>query len=90
MTAPTRRDRRRPRGHGRAPTIYVCMTCRPVGEPDSALRPGALLAAATERAAAGTEVEVRADAVPRQLHARPQRRACAPTARGPTCSAALT
>ncbi|MGA8649766.1 MAG: DUF1636 domain-containing protein [Xanthobacteraceae bacterium] len=23
-----------------APTIYVCTTCRPVGEPDSALRPG--------------------------------------------------
>ena len=23
-----------------APIIYVCTTCRPVGEPDSALRPG--------------------------------------------------
>jgi predicted metal-binding protein len=43
-----------------APTIYVCVTCRPVGEPDSPVRPGALLAAATEEAAAGTEVEVRA------------------------------
>lgn len=42
-----------------APVIYVCVTCRPIGEPDSALRPGALLAAATARAAAGTEVEVR-------------------------------
>jgi len=42
-----------------APIIYVCVTCRPVGEPDSALRPGAILAAATARAAAGTEVEVR-------------------------------
>ena len=41
------------------PTVYVCITCRPVGAPDSALRPGAILAAATERAAAGTEVEVR-------------------------------
>ena len=43
-----------------APTIYVCVTCRPVGEPDSLERPGALLAAATKEAAAGTEVEVRA------------------------------
>jgi predicted metal-binding protein len=42
-----------------APVIYVCVTCRPVGEPDSALRPGAVLAAATARAADGTEVEVR-------------------------------
>jgi predicted metal-binding protein len=42
-----------------APTIYVCITCRPVGEPDSALRPGAILAAATTQAAAGTEVQVR-------------------------------
>jgi predicted metal-binding protein len=35
------------------------VTCRPAGEPDSALRPGAILAAATARAAAGTEVQVR-------------------------------
>jgi predicted metal-binding protein len=42
-----------------APVIYVCITCRPAGEPDSPLRPGAILAAATARAAAGTEVEVR-------------------------------
>ncbi|MGO9046380.1 MAG: DUF1636 family protein [Xanthobacteraceae bacterium] len=42
-----------------APIIYVCTTCRPVGEPDSALRPGALLAAATAHAAAGTDVQVR-------------------------------
>src|SRR5215471_9540101 len=41
------------------PTIYVCATCRPPGEPDSAVRPGAILAAATTQAAAGTEVEVR-------------------------------
>ena len=41
-----------------APTIYVCITCRPVGEPDSVLRPGAVLAAATAHAAAGTEVQV--------------------------------
>ena len=42
-----------------APIIYVCTTCRPVGEPDSALRPGALLAAATAHAAPGTDVQVR-------------------------------
>src|SRR5271170_1219368 len=42
-----------------APTVYVCVTCRPVGEPDSALRPGAILAEATAHAAAGTEVQVR-------------------------------
>ena len=41
------------------PIIYVCITCRPVGEPNSVLRPGAVLAAATARAAAGTEVQVR-------------------------------
>jgi predicted metal-binding protein len=42
-----------------APIVYVCVTCRPVGEPDSPVRPGALLATATTRAAAGTEVQVR-------------------------------
>jgi predicted metal-binding protein len=42
-----------------APIIYVCVTCTPVGEPDSAMRPGAILAAATAQAAAGTEVQVR-------------------------------
>ncbi len=42
-----------------APIIYVCITCRPVGEPDSTVRPGAILAAATASAAAGTEVQVR-------------------------------
>jgi predicted metal-binding protein len=42
-----------------APIVYVCVTCRPVGEPNSLLRPGAALAAATAQAAAGTEVEVR-------------------------------
>ena len=42
-----------------APVIYVCVTCRPLGEPDSPRRPGALLAAATAQAAAGTAVEVR-------------------------------
>jgi predicted metal-binding protein len=42
-----------------APIVYVCVTCRPVGEPNSAVRPGAILAAAATSAAAGTEVEVR-------------------------------
>ena len=45
------------------PMIYVCTTCKRQGtpdlEPDSDPRPGALLAAATERAADGTEVTVR-------------------------------
>ncbi len=41
------------------PIIYVCVTCRPPGDTDSVLRPGAVLAAATADAAAGTEVEVR-------------------------------
>jgi predicted metal-binding protein len=42
-----------------SPVIYVCTTCRRAGEPDGEPRPGALLAAAAERAAAGTEVEIR-------------------------------
>jgi predicted metal-binding protein len=42
-----------------APTIYVCITCKRAGEPDTEPRPGALLAEATERAAAGTEIHVR-------------------------------
>jgi predicted metal-binding protein len=42
-----------------APTVYVCTTCRPPGEPDSVVRPGAILAGATAQAAAGTEVDVR-------------------------------
>jgi len=42
-----------------APIVYVCVTCRPVGEADSPVRPGAILAAATAQAATGTEVEVR-------------------------------
>jgi predicted metal-binding protein len=42
-----------------APVIYVCITCRRAGEPDREPRPGVLLAEAAERAAAGTEVEVR-------------------------------
>jgi predicted metal-binding protein len=42
-----------------APTVYVCVTCKLAGEPDSAPRPGALLAAAAEHAAAGSGVDVR-------------------------------
>jgi predicted metal-binding protein len=42
-----------------APVIYVCITCKRAGDPDTEPRPGALLAAATERAAAGTEIGVR-------------------------------
>jgi predicted metal-binding protein len=42
-----------------SPLIYVCITCRRAGEADAEPRPGALLADATEQAAAGTEVEVR-------------------------------
>jgi predicted metal-binding protein len=41
-----------------APTVYVCVTCRPPGEPDGAFRPGAALADSTERAATGTGVRV--------------------------------
>lgn len=42
-----------------APIVYVCITCGQAGEPEREPRPGMLLADATERAAAGTEVEVR-------------------------------
>jgi predicted metal-binding protein len=42
-----------------SPLVYVCITCRRPEHPDSEPRPGALLAAATERAAQGTEVTVR-------------------------------
>jgi len=42
-----------------APVVYVCITCKRAEEPDADPRPGALLAAATVQAAAGTEIEVR-------------------------------
>jgi predicted metal-binding protein len=45
--------------HNPSPLIYVCVTCRRAGDPDAEPRPGALLAEATEQAAAGTDVEVR-------------------------------
>jgi predicted metal-binding protein len=41
------------------PLIYICVTCRRAGEPDAEPRSGALLADATENAAAGSGVEVR-------------------------------
>jgi len=41
-----------------APTVYVCTTCRRADTPDAEPRPGALLAAATAKAAEGTEVQV--------------------------------
>jgi len=42
-----------------AATIYVCITCRKAGEPDSEPRPGALLADATASAAQNSGVTVR-------------------------------
>ena len=46
-----------------APMVYVCITCRRQGGQECAVgyepKPGALLAAATERAAAGSGVTVR-------------------------------
>ncbi len=41
------------------PTIYVCITCKRTDTPDDAPRPGALLAAATESAAADAGISVR-------------------------------
>jgi predicted metal-binding protein len=40
-------------------TVYVCITCARAGEPDAEPRPGALLAAATARAAQGSGIAVR-------------------------------
>lgn len=47
-----------PREAGDRPTVYVCVTCRKAGDPDTAPRPGALLAEAAARAASGTPVTV--------------------------------
>jgi hypothetical protein len=46
-------------GEPDAPIIYVCITCRRAGEPESEPRPGAILAEATAKAAAGSGVVVR-------------------------------
>jgi predicted metal-binding protein len=54
-----RADAKRSAEPSAAPVVYVCVTCRQAGEPDCEPRPGALLADAAERAARGTEVEVR-------------------------------
>jgi predicted metal-binding protein len=42
-----------------AAIIYVCVTCRRSGEPEAEPRPGAILAAATAKAAQGTGISVR-------------------------------
>jgi predicted metal-binding protein len=39
-------------------TIYVCITCRPPGEPDNPFRPGEILADSAARAAERTGVRV--------------------------------
>ena len=39
-------------------TVYVCVTCRKPGDPESGPRPGFLLACATAKAAEGTGVTV--------------------------------
>jgi predicted metal-binding protein len=41
------------------PTIYVCVTCKRAGDPETEPRPGAILAEATVQAAEGTEITVR-------------------------------
>jgi predicted metal-binding protein len=40
-------------------TVYVCITCRHLGEPENEPRPGAILAAATAKAAEGSAVVIR-------------------------------
>jgi predicted metal-binding protein len=59
MANPIENDADRHADRAAAPVVYVCVTCKRAGEPASEPPPGALLAAATERAAEGTEVEVR-------------------------------
>ena len=59
MTASRQQSGTTAAGSSATPVVYVCVTCRPAGQPDSSVRPGAVLAAATADAAAGTEVEVR-------------------------------
>jgi predicted metal-binding protein len=44
---------------GAEPTIYVCITCRPPGEPDNPFRPGEVLAESAVQAAEQTGVRVR-------------------------------
>ena len=68
-------------------TIYVCITCRRAGEPEDELRPGAVLARATARAAARQRRHRAAGRVPRQLQPQPERGHQRATAPGPMCSA---
>jgi predicted metal-binding protein len=49
---------KRPAAAG-SPVIYVCITCKRAGEPDSEPCPGVALAVATTSAASGTDVVVR-------------------------------
>lgn len=42
-----------------AATVYVCITCRHPGEPETEPRPGAILAVATAQAAEGTGIVIR-------------------------------
>jgi predicted metal-binding protein len=42
-----------------ATTVFVCITCRRPGDGDDTPRPGAVLAAATEQAAAGSGIAVK-------------------------------
>lgn len=42
-----------------AATVYVCITCRHPGGPDTEPRPGAILAAATAKAAEGSGVVIK-------------------------------
>ena len=44
---------------GEAAIIYVCITCRRASDPETEPRPGAILAAATIKAAEGTGITVR-------------------------------
>jgi predicted metal-binding protein len=52
-------DTEAPADEAGAATIYVCVTCRRAGEPDTEPRPGALLADATASAAQNSGVTVR-------------------------------
>jgi predicted metal-binding protein len=48
-----------PDSAGSTATVYVCITCRRAGEPDSEPGAGAILAEAAAKAAEGTDVSVR-------------------------------
>ena len=70
-----------------APIVYVCITCKRAGDPDTDPRPGAILAtAAARRPTVRTSASGKSDASP-IAHADPARR-CVATAHGLTYSAA--